>query len=482
MKKLTKRHLLAAAIGSIIAGNTATAQEGRIETVIVTAEFREADVQDTPIAITAVNAEMLEARSQTNIFEVAAQAPNVSLQPGGAASGPAMIAFIRGIGQTDFNYALEPGVGVYVDDVYYPTLTGTLVDLLDLNRVEVLRGPQGTLAGKNSIGGAIKLYSQEPTGDGGGSVQLTYGSLNRVDVRGSADFEISPTLTARISGSSKNRDGFVDRYDYGCLQPGSNVPTFQVSRTSDCFVGTEGGVSQTAGRVMVQWEPSDRFSAKFAADLVNDDSEAIASVLIGVNEDLVTPGPNTGTGPFVFPGDEGGNYPLPFFNGTYIIGLDGNPVHLTNDFVPYGPNRPADSPFNDGYINFGTYMDPWAMDPNTHQRYSPSAIRPQTTLDDKGISATFDWLLGDNMSLKWINSYREYSATFSQDEDRTPINSQYLLQILEHDQWSTELRLNGSNDRTGRYARSERQPVLRSVQLHPWTRSDAVVQPCDLCA
>src|SRR5690606_15285393 len=127
-------------------------------------------------AITAVNSAMMEARSQTNIFEVAAQAPNVTLKPAGAAVGPAMVAFIRGVGQVDFNYALEPGVGVYIDDVYYPTLTGSLVDLLDLDRVEVLRGPQGTLAGKNSIGGAIKMYSRAPTGDGDSSVQATFGS------------------------------------------------------------------------------------------------------------------------------------------------------------------------------------------------------------------------------------------------------------------------------------------------------------------
>jgi iron complex outermembrane receptor protein len=444
MTNVSKRHALAAAIGTILAGN-ALAQEGRIETVIVTAEFREADVQDTPIAITAVNSEMLEARSQTNVFQVAAQAPNVTLEPGGAAIGPAMIAFIRGIGQTDFNYALEPGVGIYIDDVYYPTLTGSLVELLDLDRIEVLRGPQGTLAGKNSIGGAIKMYSKQPTGEGGGTVQATFGSYNRVDVRGSADFAITDTLAARVSGVSKQRDGYVDRYDYGCLMPNSNVPTFGVSRLSDCKVGTEGGQSYTAGRIILKWDPSDRFSATFSADITNDNSESIPSVLIGVNEALT--GPGGATGPFAFPGSEGGNYPLIGFNGTYIIGKDGTPVYLTNDFVTYGPNRPANAPLNDGFANYGTYMDPWANDPNTHQRYSPSAIVPQSTLDHKGYSATFDWLLGDNLSLKWINSYREYTSSFSQDEDRSPINSQFLLQHLDHDQWSTEARLSGGGDR-----------------------------------
>jgi iron complex outermembrane receptor protein len=422
----------------------------QVETVIVTAEFREADVQDTPIAITAVNADMLEARSQTNIFQVAAQAPSVSLQPSGASVGPALTAFIRGIGQTDFNYALEPGVGVYIDDIYYPTLTGSLVDLLDLDRVEVLRGPQGTLAGKNSIGGAIKMYSKQPTGDGGGTVEVTMGSLNRIDVRGSADFQLADTLFARVAGVSRQRDGYVTRYDYGCVVPTSNVPLFGTSRISDCVMGTEGGQSYTAGRVILSWEPSDDFTATFSADITNDDSEAIPSVLIAVNEALTLPTLGGGTGPLVTPGTPGypnANYPNDGYNGTYIIGQDGTPVYLTNAFVPYGTYRQSTTPFNDGYINFGTYMDPWATNPATHQRYSPSAIRPQTTLDHEGFSATFDWNFGDDMSLKWINSWRQYTASFSQDEDRTPINSQFLLQHLDHDQWSTELRLSGGSER-----------------------------------
>ncbi|MCA8896985.1 MAG: TonB-dependent receptor plug domain-containing protein, partial [Amphiplicatus sp.] len=90
---------------------------GGVDQIVVTAEFRETNLQDTPIAITAVTGDMMEARSQTNIFEVAAQAPNVTLKPQGQENGNGIIAFIRGVGQTDFNYALEPGVGIYVDDV-----------------------------------------------------------------------------------------------------------------------------------------------------------------------------------------------------------------------------------------------------------------------------------------------------------------------------------------------------------------------------
>ena len=96
----------------------------QIEEIIITAEFREANVQETPIAITAVTGDMLDNRAQTNLYEVTNQAPNVTLKPGGQARS-GMMAYIRGVGQSDFIAALEPGVGVYVDDVYYAQLTGS---------------------------------------------------------------------------------------------------------------------------------------------------------------------------------------------------------------------------------------------------------------------------------------------------------------------------------------------------------------------
>jgi iron complex outermembrane receptor protein len=136
--------------------------------IIVTAQFRKERLQDTPLAITAVNAAQLEAKNQTNLAQMADAAPNVSLKPQGASFGPSISASIRGVGQNDFNPAYEPGVGIYIDDVYYPQLTGAVFDLLDVDRVEILRGPQGTLSGRNSEGGAIKLYSKMPNGETSG--------------------------------------------------------------------------------------------------------------------------------------------------------------------------------------------------------------------------------------------------------------------------------------------------------------------------
>ena len=420
-----------------LAAMSATAlaqQQGALEEVIVTAEFRQANVQETPIAITAVTSSMMEARSQTNVFEIAAQAPNVTLKPAGAGIGPAMIAFIRGIGQTDFNYALEPGVGVYVDDVYYPTLTGTLLDLLDLDRVEVLRGPQGTLAGKNSVGGAIKLYSRQPSAENGGSIGLTYGSFDRVEFRGSGDFTIvEDKLYARVAGVSRSRDGYVTRLDYRCVHPDSNVPTFSTGHLSNCELGKEGGQNYTGGRVNLSWTPSDAVRVTLIADAINDESQAQPNVLIRVNEALAR-----SSGPW-----EAGE-----FQGISIPGTDGNPVHLTNAFVPYGPWR-GDPVVNDGYVSYATYMDPHGLNIDTQRRYSPVAIPPITTLDQRGISATIDWQINDRLSLKSITAVREYQSSFAQDVDGSPVNSQMLLQHLDHEQKSQELRLSGTaaNDR-----------------------------------
>ena len=191
------------------------AQGGELEEIIVTAQFREERLQDTPLAITAVSDEMMRARSADSIFDVTQQAPNVQLKPAPGPFGSAMNAFIRGIGQDDFEFAREPGVGIYIDDIYYPTLTGSIFEVLDLDRVEVMRGPQGTLQGRNSIGGAIRLITKKPTGDGGGYAELSYGEFNRIGGKAAAEFTILPeTLFARFAGVYNAKDGFQDRIDF----------------------------------------------------------------------------------------------------------------------------------------------------------------------------------------------------------------------------------------------------------------------------
>jgi iron complex outermembrane receptor protein len=436
MKKLHKRHVLATAISTLLTGSAAWAQ---VETVIVTAEFRETNVQDTPVAITAISGDMLDDRGQTNVFEVAAQAPNVSLKPGGQGRS-GMMASIRGIGQVDFIAALEPGVGIYVDDVYYPQLTGSLLDLLDLDRVEVLRGPQGTLAGRNSIGGAIRLYSKKPGSDEGGRVSVGVGSYNQTDVRGIADLELSPgKLFARIAGASRQRDGYVDVIDYECSHPGSGVYTNATGRR-DCKLDEWGNQSYVTGRASLLWSPSDRFELTFNADILNDSSGTAASTLLYADRTAIESNP---ANPALSIDDGNPATPLVYYRD-----------HI---FVPYGTYRNPGDPINDPYVNYATLTDPYTTMPvgggdtlngttGVPVPWKPLSLPSRNTLDHKGISVNLTWDISDMLSLTAISAFREYDTWMTWDSDLSPIPVTMLDNLLTHDQRSHEIRLNGSTD------------------------------------
>jgi iron complex outermembrane receptor protein len=380
--------------------------------ITVTAQFREQALQDTPLAITAVNSEMLEARSQTNISEITAQAPSVTMKPQGAAFGPALGASIRGVGQYDFNPALEPGVGLYVDDVYYATLTGAIFDLLDLDRVEVLRGPQGTLAGKNSIGGAVKLYSKRPTGDGSGFVSGTYGSRNRIDLRASADFGLTEDLAMRVAGVAKKQEGYVDRLDFGCVNPPGSalnpaVGGVQPTTTSGkCRVARDGEVDYLAGRVQLRYQPSDRIDINVIGDYTHDDRKPAAGVLLLANNPT---NPN----------------------------IRGNA-----DAVPY------DSRFICGqYCNYASYFSPadtWATPPVAGFPLHETRGEGRTKFNGWGLSGQVDIDLTDNLQLQSITSYREYGLKFTNDDDYSPLAIGNGLSELDYWGFTQELRLNGT--------------------------------------
>jgi iron complex outermembrane receptor protein len=394
------------------------ASTGTLEEVVVTAQFRKQDLQQTPIAITAVNAKMLEQRNQTDIAQVAAQAPNVSLQPNGAAFGSSMVAFIRGVGQTDFNLALEPGVGIYVDDVYYATLTGSLLDLLDLDRVEILRGPQGTLAGKNSIGGAIKLFSMKPTGNNPSYLQASYGSLNRVEARGGGDFTLAPEkLFMRVSFATKHHDGYVTRVDYACTHPNSNIPTHSVG--DGCILGRDGDQAYSAARLALRWLPTDKIDFNLAADATKDESSVQANTIIKFN-------------------------PASLGAATFTPGVNGAPVVYGANFIPYGPQSTDPNHPNDPYMSYATYTSNAGSFIFGPDPYGPITVPPINHFTTWGVSGDLRWTLADKLTLASITAYRDYSNQFAEQTDASPVGVQILLQRQKHLQFSQELRLNGA--------------------------------------
>lgn len=184
-----------------------------LEEITVTAQKRAESLQDTPIAVTAFTETSLQNKGIDNIAEVANFTPNLIFDTTSPVSGlsSGAVVFIRGIGNTDFSLTTDPGVGTYVDGVYMSRSAGGVLDVLDIERIEVLRGPQGTLFGRNTIGGAINITSRRPADEFSGKVELTGGDFDRLDLKASLDTPLSERLRSTLALSSKRRDGYVDR-------------------------------------------------------------------------------------------------------------------------------------------------------------------------------------------------------------------------------------------------------------------------------
>jgi len=363
------------------------AQDNDPNIIVVTAQFRKQNIQDTPLAITAVNAEMMEARNQANIQDVARTAPSVTFEQSAIGGGAAAQLTIRGIGQSDFLPTVEPGVGVYVDDVYYGIMSGATFELLDLDRVEVLRGPQGTLSGKNSVGGSIKLFSKLPDNNTDGSLKFIYGSFDLMEARGVINVPvIKDRVMVRFSGLLRKRDGFVDELDYGCVHPGTLPLVSGSSATNGCKIGEEGGQDLAAlrGSARIVW--SDSFEQVVTADVVHDHQDASPSKL---------------------------TYQSPLWNG----GLD---------FT-----TPAKS-----YTNYATFMG----HPFTSGQY---AAESANKVDQWGISNVFTFDVSDDLQLKSITAYRKTKAYAAQDGDLSPYNIYNMITLIDHKQFTQEVRLSG---------------------------------------
>jgi len=283
---------LTVSLGTARGAEAPAANTEQLQEVVVTAQFRKQDLETTPVAITALSGAQLEEHNATSLAGLNGLAPNLTVTAGTNTNGPSAQTFIRGIGQSDGHPGLEPGVGIYVDDVYHGLLLGSDLDLTDLDRAEVLRGPQGTLAGKNSIGGAIKLFSRKPTGETDGYIDATYGDFNLVKIKAAGNFTLVPdTLYARLSGVSQQQDGYMKRLDYACVT-GQNVSATQIPVHS-CQLGTEGGTDFHAVRVALRWIVSEGVENNFSATDSQDRAEVPAlKLLYSNNSQGLIPGGN----------------------------------------------------------------------------------------------------------------------------------------------------------------------------------------------
>ena len=243
----------------------AAAQENGLEEVLVTARKRQEPLQNTPLSVSVFSEDAINDRVINSVTDLGYATPNVIIDAGASASGSnaASTIFIRGVGQTDFTLSVDPGVGVYVDGVYYGQQVGTALDFLDVERVEILRGPQGTLFGRNTIGGAINILTQRPAMEFGGKLKLTTGSDKRADVSGSLNLPLAENLFSKVSLSARSRDGYVNRVG------------------SDIELGDDDSVS---GRGTLLWSPSEDLEIVLSADFTREREEVAPEVLVDVNE------------------------------------------------------------------------------------------------------------------------------------------------------------------------------------------------------
>ena len=444
-----------------IAALTAPAQAAEdtsvLEEIVITAQKRAQNVQDVPIAVSAFTAEGLQERAVTSVAALSSLAPNVTLDGGTPFSGSTAVlsATIRGIGSDDFAFNIDPGVGIYLDGVYLARTVGANQDLPDVERIEVLRGPQGTLFGRNTIGGAVSIVTHDPGREFRVQADVTTGSYDLMKARGTVDIPLSEALSSSLTFAATRRDGFLKRLTYAGPDArfASNSNTYLDFNNALYGAGSrEGGENTASMRGKLKWDNGGALRATFTGDYTHQDTSAQASKLITA---INVPGPFASTAPL--PGTAFN--PAPNSDGFLFSGLYNFCINATQAGIAarnaqalcgprgtqYLPNRVlsglaavnADAdPTNDRIPWDGRFV---LADPDQSYATGPNFNK----LRAWGAAATFEYELSENVTIKSITAYRSSAWASGSDLDGSPLS---MLELsFEQNQWqfSEELQLLG---------------------------------------
>ena len=497
--------LLAAAAGTHAqqAPATATAEVGGLQEIVVTAERRSENLQNVPIAVTAYTADALQSRGLTDIHALTALTPSVNLDAGAPFSGDRSVlsASIRGIGQDDFAFNLNPGVGVYLDGVFLARTIGSNQNLLDVDRVEILKGPQGTLFGANTIGGAISIVTHTPGNEPRFIATVTGGQYNRRDLSFTADLPIiKDVLLSSISVSSQHQDGWTSVIPYPTsslygsapyvVDPQTVYPKAAYA-TSDKYDGT--GVVTMRGKVL--WNASDKTTVTFTGDWSHEDQTALGYHITNVYTGnmnystfstlynlCISNGAGTGPTGAGGVGDaiEAAGGPPPFVVGLGLAGALPAPIpnFAAGCFSPRARNVALGSSggaplIGAGYVGVPVGVIPFAgVDPRynynniaaglpylgtnqprifdwlpatqTGSLDTSYASGPDFARNDVfGFSATAQYQATDDMSFKSITAYRQIAWRIGTDLDGTPETLTEVTDAQHQFQISQEFQING---------------------------------------
>ena len=374
-----------------------------LEEIVVTARKKEESAQSVPVALTAFNATSIENLHIRDISDLDARAPNLVLGRLNFTPAAAFI-FLRGVGNTDIEKTQDQTVMVTVDGVPIGSQTAGIIDALDVEMVEVLRGPQGTLFGRNSIGGVINVRSARPTGEWGLQGRVTYGEYKRSDYELVLNFPalLNETLKFKVAWSDYRNDGYWAQN------------FFARSRGSDR--------DRTNIKAQVAWTPNESHEVRFFYDRTRDRSDSSLDFHMYTRPGQLPPAERESglIEPWIGEGGCVGRVPL----SAALVGL------------------PGFEEFDNGYnVGYG-----WCNDPNSPDFSSVDNNHfGELELDLQGFGLTHEWTINDNYTLWSIYGYRDLDEDKTIDLDSTPSTIFEATRPEEYTQRSFELRLDSTH-------------------------------------
>jgi len=380
-----KNNKLALAVSAVCSAGMGfaapAAAQSTFDPVIVTAQKREQSIYDVPVAISAFTGDTVERQGITDLTDLGKFVPNLNVTGFSAGHTSSANPFIRGIGIQDHLITTDPGVGVYVDGVYLGRQVGQNWSLANIERIEVLRGPQGTLYGRNSIGGAINIITRKPGDEDEGKVSLTAGSRGRLNAEGYANLRLTDQVALSFTGAFQRRDGL----GHFLLL---NNPRKEVGELQDI-----------SARVALLWEPTDRLSFLFTADA-----------------------------------NEGDNGLRPYDTLIDELGAAcrANPPMGGCS----GPGNANGAVYDAGYRNADSASDPYNN--NTGQ-----SEQVAVTNEAQGFSLTVEFAASDALNVKFIASDRDSEYSSGLDDDSFFDDFLTFPEDGEADQRSFELQFSG---------------------------------------
>jgi len=406
--------------------------------IVVTATRQATNLQDTPIAVTAVTAQALEARGITDIGDLTSVVPNAQFRRVQGAFGPGVSAYIRGIGSTDTGLGAENPVAFYVDDVYYPILLGANFDLLDIDHIEVLRGPQGTLFGRNTLAGAINIVARQPKlHDTSAYAEVTVGSFNRLDMRAGFNLPLGNTAALLVSALSKKQTGYQKELDFTCEMNRRGTPqlagSFPVTsplqgsfqnNSGSCTIGHYGGTDVRGGRGSLLWEPTSDMKFTVTGDYIRDLSENPADSIVDIDPTRANANMRSQAAYFGLTIDDRFMTGDPY--STYVTYTDRIPACTV---IPGNTYYNGSKSPTTGECTRGGYVIP------NHNDFT-----------NWGVSGKFNWDLGSNIDLSAVVAHRKTDETHTFDTDGTPLVVEHVINHLIQSYNHAEVHLSGKSD------------------------------------